>query len=135
MKRIILFACLLILLSACQEKTISVPENIQEVSQPMAENLFTSLENDDYENFHKDFTTKMISATDEDTFNSIRGSITQTVGEYQSMTYNKTTYEEDYLISEYTVQFTKGSLTLSLVLEPNEPYQIAGFWFPDFPSE
>ncbi len=135
MKRIILFACLLILLSACQEKTISVPENIQEVSQPMAENLFTSLENDDYENFHKDFTTKMLSATDVDTFNSIRGSITQTVGEYQSMTYNKTTYEEDYLISEYTVQFTKGSLTLSLVLEPKEPYQIAGFWFPDFPSE
>jgi hypothetical protein len=135
MKRIITVVCLIIFLSACQAKTVSVPENIQEISQPMAENLFTSLENDDYESFHRDFTNKMLSATDEDTYNSIRDSITQTVGEYQSLTYDKTTYEKEYFISYYIVQFTGGSLTLNLVLESEEPYQIAGFWFPDFPSE
>ncbi|MHB8806928.1 MAG: DUF3887 domain-containing protein [Anaerolineaceae bacterium] len=135
MKRIIQVACFLIFLSACQAKTVSVPENIQEISQPMAENLFTSLENVDYESFHRDFTDKMLSATDEDTYTSIRDSITQIVGEYQSLAYDKSTYEEDYFISNYIVQFTKGTLTLSLVLETKEPYHIAGFWFPDFPTE
>lgn len=135
MKRIVTIACLLILLSACQSKTLSIPENIQDISQPMAENLFTSLENDDYENFHKDFSAKMLSATGEDTFISIQDMISQKMGNFQSLTYEKTTLEDGYFISYYTVQFSEGSLTLRLVLETEEPYQIAGFWFPDFPTE
>jgi hypothetical protein len=135
MKRIITIACFLFVLSACSAKSAQVPENFQTISQPMAENLFSSIQANDFENFHKDFNEKMLSSTDETTFTSIRDSFLQTVGDYQSLTYDKTTYEEGYLISYYAVQFSEGSLTMRLVHDPAEPYLISGFWFPDFPSQ
>ena len=136
------FAVLFILffaltLTACQSKSASatVPENFQEISQPMAENLFTSIENDDYESFHKDFAKKMLAATSEESYQTIRDNILQTVGDYQSLTYEQTVYEEGYFTSYFQVTFSKGTLTLRLVLDAEEPYQIEGFWFPDFPAQ
>lgn len=126
---------IILLLAACQTKTTAVPENFQEISQPMAENLFTSLKNNDFSSFHKDFTEKMLSSISEDQFVSLHDSISQTVGEYQALTYDQSTYEEGYLISYFSVQFSDGSLTLRLVLDSKEPYRISGFWFPDFPSQ
>jgi len=137
MKRFIVFLLIPLLLAACQTKTetVAVPGNIQEISQPIAENIFTSLENNDYENFHRDFAEKMLTATSEDTFQTLRESILQALGDYQSTEYNQTSYEEGYFISYFNVQFSDGTVTLRLVLNTEEPYLVEGFWFPDFPSD
>lgn len=137
MKRLFILIFIPLLLAACQAKTTAaaVPENFQEISQPMAENIFTSLENDDYESFHKDFAEKMLSATNEDTFQALRNSISQTLGSYETLTYDQTSYEEGYFISYFNIQFSDGTVTLRLVLNVEEPYLIEGFWFPDFPAE
>ncbi len=137
MKRFIVLLIIPLLLAACQTKakTAAVPENFQEISQPIAENIFTSLENDDYESFHKDFAEKMLAATSADTFQALRESILQSLGDYQSMEYDQTNYEEGYFISYFNLQFSDGTVTMYLVLNTEEPYLVEGFWFPDFPSE
>ena len=137
MKRLFILILIPLLLAGCQAKTtaVAVPENFQEISQPMAENIFTSLENDDYESFHKDFAEKMLAATSADTFQTLRESILQSLGNYQSMEYDQTNYEEGYFISYFNLQFSDGMVTVYLVLNTEEPYLVEGFWFPDFPSE
>ena len=127
----------LIFLVACQPKMTEteVPTDIQDYSQPMAENILTSLVDDDYASFHKDFSSTMDSAINEETFQSIQQSILDTVGEYQSITYQQTTLEDGYLVSYYSIIFSEGELSMRLVLSPEAPYQIEGFWFPDFPTE
>ncbi|HAF61973.1 MAG TPA: hypothetical protein DCK95_06575 [Anaerolineaceae bacterium] len=135
MKQKILLLLFFLFLTACQSKTTEVPEDIQSISQPMAENILTSLLNDDYTSFQRDFSEKMLSAIDESTFTSIQQSIFNTLGEYQDLTYQQTTLEDGYLVSYYAIQFSGGKLSMRLVLAPEAPYQVEGFWFPDFPTE
>ncbi len=133
--RSLLLLGLLILGTACQNADITIPENIQDISQPMAENLLTSLENNDFEMFTKDFAAKMAASVDSQTFETLQEATLQTVGTYNALTYEGTTLEEGYLISYFKITFSNGDLTLRLVLSPKEPYLIEGFWFPDFPTE
>lgn len=135
MKKILPLLIVFIFMAACQTTTSEVPADIQDHSQPMAENILTSLENNDYASFQRDFSEKMRSAIDESTFTSIQQTILSSVGEFQALTYQQTTLEDGYLISYYSLSFSEGDLSLRLVLSPEAPYQIEGFWFPDFPAE
>ncbi len=101
----------------------------------MAQNIFISLENGDYQTFRKDFDEKMAASIDESTFTSMQSMTVERMGTFQNITYQQTTYEEGYLITYYEVDFSDGNFTLRLVHEPQSPYMIAGFWFPDFPTE
>lgn len=135
MKKILPLLIVFIFMAACQTGTSEVPADIQDYSQPMAENILTSLENDDYASFQRDFSEKMRSSIDETTFTSIQQTILASVGEFQSLTYQQTTLEDRYLISYFSLSFSEGDLSLRLVLSPETPYQVEGFWFPDFPTE
>lgn len=133
MKKII--PLLIIFLVACQTKTSEIPADMQDYSQPMAENILSSLVKDDYAGFQRDFSEKMLSSIDESTFTSIQQSIFDSVGEFLSLTYQQTTLEDGYLVSYYSLAFSEGELSLRLVLSSEAPYKVEGFWFPDFPTE
>ena len=135
MKKTLPLLIVFIFMAACQTRTSEVPADIQDYSQPMAENILTSLENDDFASFQRDFSETMRSAIDESTFTSIQQTILGSFGEFQSLTYQQTTLEDGYLISYYSLSFEKGDISLRLVLSPEAPYQVEGFWFPDFPTE
>lgn len=133
--RSLLLLGLLILGTACQTADITIPENIQDISQPMAENLLTSLENNDFEMFTKDFSAKMAASVDSQTFTTLQEATLQTVGTYTALAYEGTNLEDGYLVSYFKATFSNGELTLRMILSPKEPYLIEGFWFPDFPTE
>ncbi len=133
--RSLLLLGLLILGTACQNADITIPENIQDISQPMAENLLTSLENNDFEMFTKDFSAKMAASVDSQTFTTLQEATLQTVGTYTALAYEGTNLEDGYLVSYFKATFSNGELTLRMILSPKEPYLIEGFWFPDFPTE
>ncbi|NMC45630.1 MAG: DUF3887 domain-containing protein [Chloroflexi bacterium] len=135
MKKLTLILLPIVVLAACSSKSVEIPENFQEISLPMAQNIFTSLEDDDYQTFQKDFDEKMTASIDESTFSSTQSMITERMGVFQNITYQQTTYEEGYLIAYYNLDFSEGDFTLRLVHEAQPPYKIAGFWFPDFPTE
>jgi len=124
-----------LILAACSSKTVEIPADFQKTSEPMAQNIFSSLANDDYQAFQKDFGEKMASSVDESTFTSMQAMLAERMGTFQNLTYQQTTYEDGYYIAYYTVDFSEGNFTLRLVHEPQAPYKIAGFWFPDFPTE
>lgn len=135
MKKTLPLLVVFIFMAACQTSTSEVPADIQDYSQPVAENILTSLENDDFASFQRDFSETMRSAIDESTFTSIQQTILNSFGKFQSLTYQQTTLEDGYLISYYSLSFKEGDLSLRLVLSPEAPYQVEGFWFPDFPAE
>lgn len=136
MKRnILLFIIILTVLTACQSTTSTLPKNIEDYSITMADNLLASLQENDYKNFSRDFSEELFSSFTQEMFVSLQETILEDMGAFQAMVYGKTTREDAYLISYFDVQFEQGDLTLVLVLQPESPYLIEGFWFPDFQTE
>ncbi|HEY60896.1 MAG TPA: DUF3887 domain-containing protein [Anaerolineae bacterium] len=123
-------------LSACQKSSdVNLPDNIQGKSEQMASNLLMSLENHDYENFIRDFNTEMQQVMTEDAFEEMQVDFYAKAGKYQSLQYEKSEIEQDFIVAYFKVLFSEEQLTLRLMLELEEPHNIAGMWFPDFPVD
>ena len=134
-KLLIISCTLYALCSACQtQPTIQLPNNIQELSESMAENVLSSMQNQDYDAFIQDFDENMKNAMHQKAFEQMHASFKDKLGAYQDFSFQKVEIEQGFIVAYFIAQFAKGDVTLRLVLEPQEPYKISGMWFPDFPA-
>lgn len=104
--------------------------NIQEISKPMAENIMTSLANEDFSSFSRDFDEAMQKAMTEQAFSEIRKMFWEQYGEYQSLSYSSTSTKQGYLLIFYSLKFEKGEVIMQVVHQPQPPYLVSGLWFP-----
>jgi len=131
--RILALIIPLIILSACKKPSnVTLPGNIQSISEEMASNLLKSLDSHNYKTFSRDFNSNMRKAMTEDAFENMYATFNSKAGEFKSFQYEKVETEQGFVVAYFNVIFSKGNFTLRLVLEPEEPYKIAGIWFPDF---
>ncbi len=122
-----------IFISSCTstpKSAVVIPNNIQEITNPLAENLVTALDKQDYEAFQKDMDDVMQKAMTEQAFTEIRRLFWGQYGNYQSLAFAKALDQKGYLGVFYSLTFEKGKVTMNIVLTPNAPYKISGLWFP-----
>lgn len=138
MKNIFLTAVIsmTVILCACQTApNLSMPNNIQAISEGMAINMLDGLNQHNYTAFSRDFNEDMKKAMDESAFNQMHTDISEKIGTYQDLTYQKAEIEQGFIVAYFNISYEKAPLTLRLVLEAEQPYRIAGIWFPDFPVD
>ena len=132
MKKIIPIFLIILLLSGCSSSFLSTPDlppSILDTSNPMAENLMTSLQNSNYESFTQRMDATMLSGMTEPSFKALREQLIGAYGDYQSLAFKSVAATGDFVSVYYTVKLEKINLTMQLVLTPIEPYLISGLWF------
>lgn len=124
---VILIGC-----STSQTTPLATPADIdiQAISLPMAENIMTSLANEDFAGFSRDFDEAMQKAMTEQAFNEIRKMFWEQYGQYQSLSLSSTSTKQGYLLVFYSLKFEKGEVIMQLVHQPQSPYLVSGLWFP-----
>jgi hypothetical protein len=121
------------LTSACSpvsKTNLQIPDKIQEIAHPIADNLMISLDKQNYQGFTRDFDDAMQKAITQEAFTEIRKLIWGQYGNYEAMTYQRAVDQQGYIGVFYTLSFEKGNITLNLVLTPQSPYKLSGLWFP-----
>lgn len=132
-------AVLLILLvaSACsalpQVSTVADEERNRVVSaaDPLADNLFQAMNNNDYAAFSRDFDDPMKKALDEKAFNEMIQFFSPRIGRYLSRNVEKVEMIDTLYVISYNARFEDEesvSVRLSLRLI-EDTYQVAGLWF------
>lgn len=106
---------------------------VLEYADPVAENIMTALNTNDYSAFSRDFDTTMLGAMGETGLAQLRDSLNAQVGDFQSLGTGKVSETEQagvkYIVVEYPAQFAKAKVTLRLVLSAEPPYKVNGLFF------
>lgn len=132
MKALLPILVIFLFLAGCSSSILSTPDlppSILDTANPMAENLMTCLQNDDYESFIQKMDTTMLAGTTKPSFQDLREKLIGTYGSYQSLSFKNVAATGDFVSVYYTVKLEKINLTMQLVLTPTEPYLISGLWF------
>jgi len=90
----------------------------------------TSLANEDFSSFSRDFDEAMQKAMTEPAFTEIRKMFWDEYGEYQSLSFTSTSTKQGYLLVFYSLKFEKGEVIMQIVHQPQPPHLISGLWFP-----
>jgi hypothetical protein len=140
-RSILLFALIaLLLLSACggaAPKTTPLSGDeagqVQALADPLADSILTSLVNNDFTLYTKDFDDVMLKMSTQTSFESMVGNLSKQLGAYQSRLPGKTYLIEQngqkYYLVIYPLKWEKGSLALQLSLHYDAPHKIAGLYF------
>ncbi len=110
--------------------TVVVPSNFKAIANPMAENLISGLDKQDYAIFSRDFDEKLLKALPSTAMTELRKLLWKQYGNYQSLEIKNVLEEKGYIITLYNLIFEKGNLDMQLVFTSNAPYKISGLWFP-----
>jgi hypothetical protein len=106
---------------------------VLEYADPVAENIMSALNSNDYSAFSRDFDTNMLGAMGETGLAQLRDSLNAQVGDFQSLGTGKVSETEQagvkYIVVEYPAQFAKAKVTLRLVLSAEPPYKVNGLFF------
>jgi hypothetical protein len=122
----------IILIAGCSAPTlkVAIPTNFKEVAIPMAENLVTGLDKQDYAIFTRDFDEKMVKALPKTAMTEIRKLLWDQNGDYQSLNYKQVIEQKGFLVTIFNLVFEKGNLDMQLIFSADPPYKISGLWFP-----
>jgi hypothetical protein len=139
-KKIILFSSSLIVLFlfcfsfvSCS-KTLTAGEiKIKNVTDPITENYFISINNEDYEKFSKDFDDGMKKAVTKDNFTQLILPIKNGLGNYIPNSIKLVTIanEQGFTAVYYDTNFSKkNNVKIKMVFSIiNNEYKISGQWF------
>lgn len=139
-KKIILFSSsLIILLFFCFSfvscnKTLTAEEiKIKDIVDPITENYFVSINNEDYDKFSKDFDDGMKKAVTKDNFSQLILQIKNGIGDYipNSIKFVTITSEQGFTAVYYDANFSKkNNIKIKMVFSKiNIEYKISGQWF------
>ena len=121
-----------LLLVACAVPTpkVEIPASFSEIASPIAENLITGLDKQDYAIFTKDFDDTMLKALPSTAMTELHKLLWNQNGNYQSQEFQKVYEEKGFIVTIFNLVFDKGNLDMQLVFTPNPPFKISGLWFP-----
>jgi hypothetical protein len=105
-------------------------EDFLVISEPMADNLFTGLNTNNYEVFSRDFDTAMKKALNEKSFAEMEQFFSEKLGAYQSRTIDKVERAETILTVTYTARFEhEEAVSVRLSVRETNPPELASLWF------
>ena len=139
LKSISLALIVIMMVTACQSTqgqvspTATVPaideSAVLEIATPMLENMLIALDQKDYDTFRKNFDEKMKASATRESFDALQSTMAEKYGAYQSIKFEQMASAQGYVNVYYSAIFEKGTLTIQLVLNQNNPKEIAGLWF------
>jgi len=133
----ILVGVVILIFTACAPKavtpSVSIPQDIEDVSQPIVENILKSLALNDFATFSRDFSPEMKKAMTEASFSKMQESFAKTLGTFQSVTFDKAESSQGYIATLFKATYEKSVITVRVVLSADLPHLVTGLWFPDFP--
>ncbi len=131
----------LLFLAGCSGSTApkTTPLSGDEASQvlaladPLADNILTSVVNNDFTLYTKNFDDVMLKMSTQSSFDSMLSTLSKQMGAYQSRLPGKAYLIEQngqkYYLVIYPLKWEKGSLALQLSLHYEAPHKIAGLYF------
>ncbi len=132
----VLLCLALLAISGCSFLPKSEPvegterEQALAVGEPLADNLFKGLSNQDYAAFSRDFDETMKKAMDEKAFNEMSQVFDAKIGAYQSREVQQVERVENLIVITYQGQFAKeANVDIRLTYREGTQPQIAGLWF------
>jgi hypothetical protein len=138
-KIILFFSSLIILLFFCFSfvscnKTLTAAEiKIKNIMDPMTENYFISINNEDYDKFSKDFDDGMKKAVTKDNFDQLILAVKNGLGDYDPNSIKLVTIanEQGFIAAYYDANFSKkNDIKIKMVFSKiNNEYKISGQWF------
>lgn len=143
-KIIIIIAALAILFffcagfTSCSTPSSSTPASgedlqIKNIIDPLTENYFISINNNDYEKFIRDFDDGMKKAVTKDSFTQLSSQVKNGIGDYipNSLKLVRIANEQGYTSAYYDMNFSKRSnVKIKMVFSKiNNEYKISGQWF------
>jgi hypothetical protein len=138
-KILLFFSALILLLFFCSSfvscnKTLSAEEiKIRDIVDPMTDNYFVSINNEDYGKFSKDFDDGMKNAVTKDNFNQLILPVKDGLGDYVSNSIKLVTIagEKGFTAVYYDADFSKKSnVKIKMVFsKTNNEFKISGQWF------
>ena len=132
-----ILAQLIITVVACapvqNTRSVEIPTDISETSLPITENILLALERNDYDAFSRDFNPEMSKAITKSSFENLYQAFQKNLGILQSIAFLEAESSQGFIAVHFKTIYEKNSITVRLVLTPEEPYKVTGLWFPDFP--
>jgi hypothetical protein len=138
-KILLFFSSLILLLFFCFSfvscnKTLSAEEiKIKNIVDPMTENYFVSINNEDYSKFSKDFDDGMKKAATKDNFNQLILPVKTRFGDYVPNSIKLVTIasEQGFTAAYYKADFSnKNNIKIKMVFSKiNGEFKISGQWF------
>jgi hypothetical protein len=138
-KILLLFSSLILLLFFCFSfvscsKTLSAEEiKMRDILDPMTENYFASINNEDYGKFSKDFDEGMKKAVTKENFNQFILPLKDGLGDYvpNSIKLVAIASEKGFTAAYYDADFSKkNNIKIKMVFSKiNNEYKISGQWF------
>jgi hypothetical protein len=133
------FLCLMSILFLCFSfmscsKTLSAEEiKIRDIVDPLTENYFVSINNEDYGKFSKDFDDGMKNAVTKENFNQLILPVKDGLGDYVPNSIRLVTIasEKGFTAAYYDADFSKKSnVKIKMVFSKiNGEFKISGQWF------
>ena len=101
------------------------------IATPIAENILSSLNDNNYQGFVRDFSEETKNATTPEDFVELREFLTSTIGKYISSTPTEVTEEEGYIVVYFTAKFEQEeNVTVRVVFkEGDNTHEVYGLWF------
>lgn len=138
-KKVILFFSSLIILLLCFSfiscsKTLTAEEiKIKNIIDPMTENYFVSINNENYDKFSKDFDDGMKKAVTKENFSQLTLPVKNELGDYipDSIKLVTIASEKGFIAAYYDADFSKkNDVKIKMVFSMiGEEYKISGQWF------
>jgi hypothetical protein len=138
-KILLFFSALILLLFLCFSfmscsKTLSAEEiKIRDIVDPLTENYFISINNEDYGKFSEDFDDGMKNAVTKDNFNQMVSPVKDGLGDYVPNSIRLVTIasEKGFTAAYYDADFSKKSnVKIKMVFsKTNDEFKISGQWF------
>jgi hypothetical protein len=105
-------------------------ETVLSYAEPLADNLFSGLNNGDYNTFSRDFDSEMKKAMKEKDFNDMANFFQQNIGKYQSRVVEKVEIVDNIYVVSYQARFeNEEAVAVRLSVRGDSPPQVAGLWF------
>lgn len=107
-------------------------KNIEQVAEPITEQIMQAINNDDYSSFQNKISTRMQGIVTEDAFKKMKSDLKNKFGDYQAKEVMNIELREEYMIVNYKGFFNQATdpILISVVLmKENEKTCVGGLWF------
>jgi hypothetical protein len=132
---VLLIPLLLISLGGCNTRTTQPLEGTDRdlflsQAEPLADNLFKSMNDHDYASFSADFDDAMLKALTEDEFNKMMSSYDPKIGKYVSRQVDLVEHADNYIAVNYKAKYENDDpVTVRVVFTDADPLKVSGLWF------
>ena len=109
-------------------QSIDVPQ-IRLYTDPAAENILVSLNDNNYEGFSRDFNPTMVTTINTESFNRLYDLIRNRAGDYQSMEFENAIMQDSNIIVRYLAQYSGEPAGVWITISFDSGQQVAGLFF------